>query len=895
MRDGRRRVMRARLPLPGPIPALLLAGALLAASVLVGTERTSGGNPDGAAAAAWLGREHGKAASAFELVYERQATLARSGETMWVGKLVDLQTGAAELVYRDPSGTLGGSELPAGREEAAEARMSPMERKASPALQAATRATTMQTTTEDTLPVAVWISADVSGAEQSVIDRHPEVAWLAGRPMTDDLTLLRRIRGELWTARRDAYATAEAAVADAVASLGGSVAYSSTSAPLVFADLPPEAVAPLAVRDDVVSMGLEGAWAPSMSSAGPTVEADWSPGTEDAGAGIRVGIIEYHNVRGTGDLAGKVVGTWSASGTPAYTPSGSFDHPTWVAGAIAGQSSAYRGVAPGALIVSAGTGGYTPSLAYDRAIIAAADWAVSPGGGDVDIVNTSLVQDTVTGAEEARRFFDSIGYQDGRLPVSAAGNYVNFNDWRIGSPGTGYNVLTVGGIDDRNSVARPDDRIWYVPGSNGSNWLDRPSDLWNSHGDFNKPNLVAPAVSVRTANGLAASGTSVATPIVAGIAAQLLANRPGLAIWPEGVRALLTAGAVHHVPMPDGSRNADHEGVGMASALWTNRIAVAGDGPWGGYRIGALEVGQTLAQTVTVNAGDRLRVALAWSSRTSGSPQTGVADTLASDLDLRVRAPDGTLLGSYTLDNSYEFVEIAINTPGSATIEILPTRMDAGSERFGLAWAKVGMLSVTRLAGADRYATAAAISAAGWGPGVPVAYLATGANFPDALSAGPLAARSGGPILLVSRDSLPGATAAELARLRPGRIVLLGGAGVVGDAVAAAVAAYASSGSVTRLAGADRYATAAAISAAGWGENGAQRVFTATGLNFPDALAAAPLAALSGSPLLLTDPYRLSPPTAGEVVRLDPASVTLLGGPGALPDGLAAQIVALGG
>ncbi|MDQ2673334.1 MAG: cell wall-binding repeat-containing protein, partial [Chloroflexota bacterium] len=74
---------------------------------------------------------------------------------------------------------------------------------------------------------------------------------------------------------------------------------------------------------------------------------------------------------------------------------------------------------------------------------------------------------------------------------------------------------------------------------------------------------------------------------------------------------------------------------------------------------------------------------------------------------------------------------------------------------------------VQRLAGADRYATAAAISKASFSPGVPVAYVATGGNFPDALAAGAAAVRHGGPVLLVSSSSVPGATASELARLDP--------------------------------------------------------------------------------------------------------------------------------
>ncbi|HEX6140627.1 MAG TPA: cell wall-binding repeat-containing protein [Candidatus Limnocylindria bacterium] len=123
--------------------------------------------------------------------------------------------------------------------------------------------------------------------------------------------------------------------------------------------------------------------------------------------------------------------------------------------------------------------------------------------------------------------------------------------------------------------------------------------------------------------------------------------------------------------------------------------------------------------------------------------------------------------------------------------------------------------------------------------------------------------------------------------------MLLGGAGVVGDAVAAAVAAYASSGSVTRLAGADRYATAAAISAAGWGAGEPDSAYLATGLGFADAMSAAPLAGKTSSPLLLTAPTRLSAPTAAELDRLAPPNVVILGGVGALSDQIRIDILSL--
>jgi hypothetical protein len=72
--------------------------------------------------------------------------------------------------------------------------------------------------------------------------------------------------------------------------------------------------------------------------------------------------------------------------------------------------------------------------------------------------------------------------------------------------------------------------------------------------------------------------------------------------------------------------------------------------------------------------------------------------------------------------------------------------------------------------------------------GVPIAFIATGANFPDALAGAAAAGVLGGPVLLTTRDSLPAVTAAELARLRPARIVVLGSSGVVSDAVLSAVA-----------------------------------------------------------------------------------------------------------
>jgi putative cell wall-binding protein len=189
-----------------------------------------------------------------------------------------------------------------------------------------------------------------------------------------------------------------------------------------------------------------------------------------------------------------------------------------------------------------------------------------------------------------------------------------------------------------------------------------------------------------------------------------------------------------------------------------------------------------------------------------------------------------------------------------------------------------------RLSGADRYATSAAISRATFSPGVPVAYVATGLNYPDALAGGAAAGRAGGPVLLTDPSNLPQVIRDELARLDPQRIVVLGGSSVVSSRVADQLQAYTPT-SVERLQGADRFATAVAISKATFAP-GVGAAFVATGASFPDALAAGPAAIRAGGPVLLTQQGSLPASTRDELVRLAPGTIYLLGGTTAVSDGV---------
>ena len=192
--------------------------------------------------------------------------------------------------------------------------------------------------------------------------------------------------------------------------------------------------------------------------------------------------------------------------------------------------------------------------------------------------------------------------------------------------------------------------------------------------------------------------------------------------------------------------------------------------------------------------------------------------------------------------------------------------------------------AVERVAGAGRYETAARVSHRAFAPGADVVYVATGASYPDALAGAAAAGAAKAPVLLVAKDALPPATAAELRRLLPRRIVVLGGPAAVSAAVETALRAHAPQ--VSRIAGPDRYATAAAVARTYPGTP--QGMFLATGQGFADALTGGPAAAAAGAPVLLVPPTCIPTPVGEEMVRTAYPPVTLLGGTSVLTPAVAA-------
>ena len=181
---------------------------------------------------------------------------------------------------------------------------------------------------------------------------------------------------------------------------------------------------------------------------------------------------------------------------------------------------------------------------------------------------------------------------------------------------------------------------------------------------------------------------------------------------------------------------------------------------------------------------------------------------------------------------------------------------------------------VIRLDGEDRYATAAAVSERQFPDGADSCYLATGRSFADALAGGPSAAQDEVPLLLTASDELPTATRQEIVRLGVRNVIVLGGDAAVGDAVVEDLESYVED-SVTRIYGSDRYGTAAQIADA---TSTADTVFVVTGTDYPDGLAASPAAVSNDAPVLLTSATGIPAATDGQLRRLAPARVVIVGG-----------------
>lgn len=262
----------------------------------------------------------------------------------------------------------------------------------------------------------------------------------------------------------------------------------------------------------VGSVGLDRVVEAALDVSVPQIGAPrvWAKGYD--GTGVKIAVLDTGIDAGHPDVSDKIVARQN------FTDEADTDdhngHGTHVASIAAGTGAAsqgkYRGAAPGAgllvgkVLNSAGSG-----LTSD--IVAGMEWAVEQGA---DVVNMSLGAPDELGSDPLEETVDALS--DRALFVVAAGNS-GPGEGSLRSPGVAEGALTVGAVDKQDVLA---------PFSSRGPRIEDGGV---------KPDITAPGVDITAAASaapgagetyVAKSGTSMASPHVAGAAAPLAQLRP---------------------------------------------------------------------------------------------------------------------------------------------------------------------------------------------------------------------------------------------------------------------------------------------------------------------------------------------------------------------------------
>lgn len=671
---------------------------------------------------------------------------------------------------------------------------------------------------------------------------------------------------------------------------------------------------------------VHAAWVPNdpYYTAAPPALSQWAPrriGAESAwdesrGAGVKIAILDTGVDLGHPDLSGKLDTAndhdFVNNDSVASDDNGHGTHCAGIAAAVTNNGVGVAGMAPDATIL--------PVKVLDQngngssAILAEGiRWATDKGAG---VISASL-----GGSEPLQALKDAVDYarSKGVVVVAAVGNHNSSVYYPAAYPG----VIAVGATDTNDARAAYSNKgpelDLMAPGGGGASGI--VSTVRGGYGEKYGTSMAAPHVAGVVA--LMRSAVPAATPdeILAALA------RTSLDIGTPGRDNLTGAGLVHAAyaitaltsddtsapqtvsdvgPVYDDTAvitlSATDGGVGVA---WTYASVDSGPVVSGGV----VSVSKTGTRTIDYWSVDRAGNAetptrAVFYVRDTRPPVTR-SDARATYQDraqIRLTATDG---GSgvartyWSLDDGPVSVGTTVSTsaPGDhvlayASVDVAGNRETTQTVGFRV----YGRADVRRVYGSNRYETAAALSRSVFAAGsVPTAVVASGEGFADALAASSLAGALGSPVLLTERTRVPAELPVELARLGTRNVIVIGGNAAVDARVLDAFRARGLG--VERVAGPDRYATAAAVArrVRGLAGSAPEIAFVARGDLFADALSMAPFAFSGRYPVLLARQGSLPQATADALAALDVTEVVLAGGPVALGTNVATEAGAAAG
>jgi hypothetical protein len=532
---------------------------------------------------------------------------------------------------------------------------------------------------DETVTVNIW-AIYVSPEEElwQIPSKYPDVPFEGYLPaLGADVSpeVLDLIDADIEEIKLRAHEEAVQPIVDFLQSTGSTILYVSKYAPIVIVELSKEDVYKLARLPEAESISLPNEPEPCMDTAAHTINADdvWDEGYDGGmsdGSGhqqTKVAVIDT-GIDFTHDALTHAYGDTIPGGTV------NGDHGTAVAGCVASmgvyQGRDIKGIAYGTRLLDAD---YGVGSGWEwNGVMEACDWAHDE---NADIYNFSSGVDMFGGCDnEYCKYFDHIAFAWYRLPVCPTGNAGHLGVPVI-SPANAWNVLAVGGIDDKNTEDWYDDVIWHK-----SCW-ENPD---TPHSDREKPEVCAPAVDITTTRSGGDfltdhnSGTSLAAPQVSGIAAMLMEKSYYyLRYYPILIKAIIMASAIHNVVPNNLGEDAGYpmdnkEGVGTVDAYAAyDCLSSDRGGLWATWR---LEDEMPLSLEFDAVAGEMVRFVITWYAHTDYSGSSYYGNGLCADLGLEIQGTgswQGQSFGeSNSYDSAWEIVQFQAPYTGTYIAEI---------------------------------------------------------------------------------------------------------------------------------------------------------------------------------------------------------------------------------
>ena len=359
------------------------------------------------------------------------------------------------------------------------------------------------------------------------------------------------------------------------------------------------------------------------------------------GTGVVIGILEYGGdcIFGSGGIVDEDHANFTGVDLEIrnewYCNEKENDHATLVA-SIAGGNT---GIARNAKLLSV----QTDAIGYASEF----DWMLDR---DVNVVNMSLNDAGLDGYYSGTAaYLDFVVRNYWVSIVKSAGN----TGGNISSPGTGYNIITVGSLSNSSTLSS--------------------YSAWEEHFKISKPNLVAPGSSIRAGTAGPNSGTSFAAPHVTGAIALMMDRSSTLKVHPESVMAILQATADNS--NLDSTYN-DYDISGLEEKVGAGMLRVdrAVDGV---YRRASIYISNNDMYKMNIreikihlSSGDDFQASLVWLKNMGYSGST-LYPYSSTDLDLKLYNPSGNLVASsISSGDNQEYIRFTASNSGYYTLKV---------------------------------------------------------------------------------------------------------------------------------------------------------------------------------------------------------------------------------